>query len=63
MDKFKPKTRYRLYLFNTITKERQEALAKHSTQLSLAEAKRVIANILSFDGPDPNGWVYKYEEM
>ena len=62
-DRFKPEPRYKLYLFNIETGERQEPMAKHSTQLSLSEAKN--ACILSQDFAIKNDvkWVYKYEVM
>ena len=64
-DKFKPQDRYRLYLFNTITGERVDALAKNHSILSLAEARK---GVKTFSGNFSakgliEGWVYRYEKM
>jgi len=57
--KWKAPDRYRLYLYNPKTGERQEALAKNHSILSLTEAKRLV----KIFGTSSDYWVYRYEKM
>jgi hypothetical protein len=48
-----------MYMYNVKTGERQEALAKHSTMLSLAEARWWVG----FFKTNRSSWEYRYEKM